>query len=369
MEFTIELEKFSSRTRQEIASSSNRNNNLILALKDDSDEAVRVSVALNPDVNDEVLTELANDDSIAVRVATALNPKASDVIQAKIAEDSDEIARATFALYTASEHFIKRLVEDKSEFVRLQAVLNRNIDDELALWIVQNNSMEKIRMEALYKYFIYMSNEKRLEMMENSSYQVRLYVVQNEMDEDILIKASKDECADIRLYAVAKTTNFDIINRLYLEDDNAEVIFNAWVRKHRLLLDELADCQNKCYLSREAFRNQVMNEKANADVLFFSWKRKHRLLLDELIDCKKKCDSSVEAFLNRVSDEKGWTKLEAAKYFNIEVWIRRYEEVLTDCQRRYDILVNAILELVSNEKGWTKLETAKYFNIEVKINK
>ena len=83
--------------------------------------------------------------------------------------------------------------------------------------------------------------------MENSSKAIRFFVVSHATsNENILAKASADESADIRKYIAENTTNYDIIDRLYSEDEDARVVFAAWKRKQSVLLEELATCRKKC---------------------------------------------------------------------------------------------------------------------------
>ena len=77
MEFCIELEKLSSSTRKGIARDTN-NPELIIALKGDSDEEVRVCLSVNPNVKEPTLSEMANDNYEPVRINVALHPNNTD---------------------------------------------------------------------------------------------------------------------------------------------------------------------------------------------------------------------------------------------------------------------------------------------------
>ena len=246
MEFCIELEKLSSSTRKSIARDTNIPE-LITALKEDSDEEVRVFLSVNPNVKEPTLSEMANDNYEPVRINAALHPNASDDTKSKIYRDDNVAVRIVFAENTSDKYWLERCAKDYDPRVRLITIDNPNMDVELAFWIVQHDSFEEIRIQALNRYIDLMSEEKRLSLLENSSKAVRFFVVSHATsNENILAKASADESADIRKYIAENTTNFDIIDRLYSEDEDARVVFAAWKRKQSVLLEELATCRKKC---------------------------------------------------------------------------------------------------------------------------
>ncbi len=274
MDFCIELEKLSSSTRKSIACETDIPE-LITALKVDSDEQVRVGLSFNPNVKEPTLREMANDDSELVRVNVALHPNASDDTKLKIYCGDNATVRAVLAENTSDKNLLKRCIKDPEPFVRLKATENSHMDVELAFWVVQHDSIEDIRIEALNRYIDLMSEEKLLSLLENSSKAVRFCVVSHaRSNETIFAKASEDKSADIRKYIVENTTNFDIIDRLYSKDEDARVVFAAW-------------------------------------------KRKQSVLLEELTACKKKCNSSIDDVLDHISEKTGLTREQVAEKFEI----------------------------------------------------
>ena len=165
MEFCIELEKPSSSTRKSIALDTNIPE-LITALKGDSDEEVRVCLSVNPNVKEPTLSEMANDNYEPVRINVALHPNASDDTKSKIYCDDNVAVRVIFAENTSDKYWLERCAKDYDPRVRLITIDNPNMDVELAFWIVQHDSFEDIRIQALNRYIDLMSEEKRLSLLE-----------------------------------------------------------------------------------------------------------------------------------------------------------------------------------------------------------
>ena len=208
-----------------------------------------------------------------------------------MAEDPYREIRSLVATKTSDEDLVKKLSEDESEIVRKSVLANLEMKLELRVWIVQNCSIESMKIMALDNFN--WPDEILIKLLDNLSEEIRLHIVKKltlsevvleKLAEDpskkvrvavvsypkvidrILVKLAKDTCPEVRERVAEKIKRRDILKKLSY--DSEEQVRLAVVGNGHVTLEILRRLRKdkseevKCLANRKLRQHdEVLKEK------------------------------------------------------------------------------------------------------------
>lgn len=310
------------RVRRAVAANKNTGELILDELANDNDNIVRYNVANNVKTSSLSLDKLSRDKDVLVRAGVAHNEKTSEITLNKLASDNSYFVRqnvlmgsydkkrkiyertwkilaedpcreirSLVATKTSDEDLLKKLSEDESEIVRKSVLANLEMKLELRVWIVQNCSIESMKIMALDNFN--WPDEILIKLLDNLSEEIRLHIVKKltlsevvleKLAEDpskkvrvavvsytkvidrILVKLAKDTCPEVREMVAEKIKRRDILKKLSY--DSEEQVRLAVVGNGHVTLEILRRLRKdkseevKCLANRKLRQHdEVLKEK------------------------------------------------------------------------------------------------------------
>ncbi len=255
------------RVRRAVAANKNTGELILDELANDNDDIVRYNVANNVKTSSLALDKLSRDKDVLIRAGVAHNEKTSEITLNKLASDNSYFVRQSVligsyykkrkiyektwkrlaedpcreirslvATKTSDEDLLKKLSEDESEVVRKSVLANLEMKLELRVWIVQNCSIESMKIMALDNFN--WPDEILIKLLDNLSEKIRLHIVKKlTLSEVVLEKLAEDPSIKVRV-AVVNRQDTTINSLMKFADSEVDDIRVAVV-SHPKVIDRI----------------------------------------------------------------------------------------------------------------------------------